>query len=87
MKTTAITLRTFDATPANVLLDESHPDEIADPKPMRLVFIVNAPEILPVKGDVREGVAYGENGTEFVGTYAPGGGGSGMSKSRVVNDA
>jgi len=39
----------------------------------------------PVIADVKLGVSYGAGGTEFTGTYAGGGGGSGYSKSRVVN--
>ena len=39
----------------------------------------------PAITDVKLGVSYGANGTEFTGTYAGGGGGSGYSKSRVVN--
>jgi hypothetical protein len=38
----------------------------------------------PIEADVKLGVSYGAGGTEFTGTYA-GGGGSGYSKSRVVN--
>lgn len=39
----------------------------------------------PAVADVKLGVSYGAGGTEFTGTYAGGGGGSGYSKSRVVN--
>lgn len=40
--------------------------------------------ILPAEADVKDGVFYGADGTEYEGEYA-GGGGSGMSKGRVVN--
>jgi len=39
----------------------------------------------PIEADVKLGIQYGAGGTEFTGTYAGGGGGSGYSKSRVVN--
>lgn len=38
----------------------------------------------PAVTDVKTGVTYGAGGTEFTGTYV-GGGGSGYSRSRVVN--
>jgi hypothetical protein len=39
----------------------------------------------PIEADVKLGIQYGAGGTEFTGTYSGGGGGSGYSKSRVVN--
>lgn len=40
--------------------------------------------VFPVVADVRTGTAYGVD-NELTGTMSAGGGGSGMSKSRVVN--
>jgi hypothetical protein len=40
--------------------------------------------VLPAEADVKDGVFYGADGTEYEGEYT-GGGGGGMSRSRVVN--
>lgn len=41
--------------------------------------------VFPIEPDVRLGVVYGPGGTDFTGSYSPPAGGSGMSRSRVVN--
>ena len=41
--------------------------------------------VLPVIADVKSGVSYGADGTEYTGTYAGGGGGSGVSRGRITN--
>jgi hypothetical protein len=41
--------------------------------------------VLPVEADVKLGTGYGADGTEFTGTYAAGGGWSGISRGRAVN--
>jgi hypothetical protein len=79
--------QSFHATPDNVVASETVIVSTPDVKPVVCVYSAWAPRILPVVVDVRKDIVYGENGVEFTGTYAPGGGGSGMSKSRVVNDA
>ena len=40
--------------------------------------------VVPLVGQVQSGVAYGQQGTELTGTFV-GGGGAGMSRSRVAN--
>lgn len=42
-------------------------------------------EVIPAPADVKTGVGYGEDGTEFTGSYSGGGGGSGVSRGRLVN--
>jgi hypothetical protein len=71
--------RAFQAGKA-VMGDVPAPVGAADVYPIRRVFLINAPEILPVPSDVRIGIPYGESGTEFTGTYDAGGG----NASRVI---
>lgn len=40
---------------------------------------------VPIAAEVQSGVQYGQQGTELTGSYVGGGGGSGYSRSRVVN--
>lgn len=41
--------------------------------------------VQPVEADVKLGVDYGADGTEFEGTYEAGGGGNTYSRGRIVN--
>lgn len=45
----------------------------------------NGDLVLPVIADVKSGITYGADGTEYTGTYEGGGGGTGVSRGRVVN--
>ncbi len=41
--------------------------------------------VFPEQPDVRTGVTYGPGGSDYTGSYDPPAGGSGVSRSRVVN--
>ena len=41
--------------------------------------------VVPLAAQVESGVTYGQQGTELTGSFVGGGGGSGVSRARVVN--
>jgi hypothetical protein len=64
-----LTCLAYAGAPKNVVLALNHAPDITKELVRRTVFLINAPRTVPAPADVIEGVQYGNNGTEFTGTY------------------
>lgn len=67
-----VTLLDWHATPKNVRMADFLPPVVRTTPVVQKVYLINAPEILPLPAEVLAGVSYGESGVEFVGTLSGG---------------
>lgn len=67
-----MTALTFSGTATTVRIADALPPLPMGVIPSRKVYVINAPRTVPLPAQVLEGVQYGNNGTEFMGTYSEG---------------
>lgn len=67
-----LTCLAYDGTPKNVRMATNLNAIVTGPIVSRRVFLISAPEILPLPYQVVNGVAYGTDGVEFTGTASSG---------------